>query len=103
MSLNAERQTSEHRSISQWVSDAWFLAKPYWVSKDKYRAITLISAVIILNLLMVYINVQFNTWYNVFYDAIQKYDSGAFFKLLIKKLCYDIKITSLFNVSANAV
>ena len=84
MSLNTERQTSVPRPIIQWISDAWFLAKPYWISRDRYIAIALISGVVILNLLMVYLSVQFNSWYNLFYDAIQKYDRIAFFHLIGK-------------------
>ncbi len=61
MSLNTERQTSVPRPIIQWISDAWFLAKPYWISRDRYIAIALISGVVILNLLMVYLSVQFNS------------------------------------------
>ena len=99
MPLNTDRQISEPRSIGQWITDAWFLAKPYWISRDKYRAIALISGVIILNLLMVYISVKFNSWYNLFYDSIQKYDRVAFFKLL-GKWCWLALIYITFYILA---
>lgn len=65
------------------LKDCWQLAKPYWSSEEKWRAIGLILVVIAFNLLVVYMSVLFNKWNNAFYDSIQHYDKKAFFKLLI--------------------
>ena len=59
----------QKRSFIQSIKDCWYLAKPYWASEDKYKAIGLVSVVITLNLLSVYVSVLFNKWNNKFYDA----------------------------------
>ena len=73
-----------NRKPLQWLHDAWHLARPYWQSEDKWRAIALVSIVIVFNLLTVYMAVLFNKWNNGFYDALQHLDKVQFFKLLIK-------------------
>lgn len=62
----------------------WLLAKPYWTSDEKWRAIGLLTLVIALSLGMVFMNVQFNSWYNVFYDTLQKLDAVGFKAAIIK-------------------
>jgi putative ATP-binding cassette transporter len=58
--------------------DFWGLLKPYWSeSEERWSARGLIAIVIALNLLMVYISYRITEWYNTFWDALQKYDSGA--------------------------
>jgi vitamin B12/bleomycin/antimicrobial peptide transport system ATP-binding/permease protein len=64
------------------IRDAWRLAKPYWVSKEKWSARGLLLAVVALNLGNVYISVRLNEWNNAFYNALQKLDSGEFFRQL---------------------
>lgn len=56
----------------------WLLAKPYWTSEEKWRALGLLALVIGLSLGIVFMNVQFNSWYNVFYDTLQNYDQAGF-------------------------
>ncbi len=65
-----------------FLRDAWRLAKPYWVSDDKWRAWGLLAAVIALNLGSVYINVRLNYWRNDFYNTFQDLDEHSFFKQL---------------------
>lgn len=77
------RQTTFNRSPVIWIKDAWFLAKPYWTSNDKYKATVLIVVVITFNLLMVAASVAINKWYNKFYDALQNYDKADFYHLLL--------------------
>jgi putative ATP-binding cassette transporter len=62
-----------------FLRDAWRLAKPYWVCEDKWRAWGLLTAVIVLNLASVYINVRLNIWRNDFYNTLQNLDERAFF------------------------
>lgn len=78
----------QKRSFIQSIKDCWYLAKPYWASEDKYKAIGLVSVVITLNLLSVYVSVLFNKWNNKFYDAIQKFDKESFYHLLVQFTYY---------------
>jgi vitamin B12/bleomycin/antimicrobial peptide transport system ATP-binding/permease protein len=64
------------------IRDAWRLAKPYWVSEEKWPARGLLLAVVALNLGNVYISVRLNEWNNAFYNALQKLDGGEFFRQL---------------------
>jgi vitamin B12/bleomycin/antimicrobial peptide transport system ATP-binding/permease protein len=64
------------------VRDAWRLAKPYWMSEEKWSAWGLLLAVIVLNLGNVYVSVRINEWNNAFYNALQKLDSNEFFRQL---------------------
>ncbi|GLS05911.1 ABC transporter ATP-binding protein [Chitiniphilus shinanonensis] len=56
----------------------WRLAKPFWVSEEKWKAWALLALVIGLNLGIVYLSVQFNDWYGKFYRAMQGYDAKEF-------------------------
>jgi vitamin B12/bleomycin/antimicrobial peptide transport system ATP-binding/permease protein len=64
------------------LGDAWRLAKPYWTSEEKWFAWGLLVAVVALNLGNVYISVRINEWNNAFYNALQRFDSGEFFRQL---------------------
>ncbi|HEV8645148.1 MAG TPA: ABC transporter ATP-binding protein/permease [Burkholderiales bacterium] len=68
----------------RFVRDTWGLIKPYWSSEERYSAWLLLAAVIGLTLAMVYMNVQFNSWYNVFYNALQEKNKEEFFRLMIR-------------------
>lgn len=65
-----------------FLRDVWRLIKPYWTSEERFSAWLLLAAVIGLTLAMVYMNVQFNSWYNDFYNALQEKDKSAFWKLM---------------------
>ena len=60
----------------------WTLFKGYWSSEDKWKARGLLAVVIALNFAMVYLLVQFNEWYQIFWDALQNYEQERFFPLL---------------------
>lgn len=63
--------------------DAWTLIKPYFTrSHDRWIAWGLALLVLGATLAMVYINLRITNWYNNFYNALQKYDQGAYWKLL---------------------
>ncbi len=47
------------------------LVRPFWVSEERWPARGLLAILVGLNLGIVYLNVRFNTWYGVFYDALQ--------------------------------
>lgn len=60
----------------------WSLFKGYWSSEDKWKARGLLAVVIAMNFAMVYLLVQLNSWYQVFWDALQNYEQERFFPLL---------------------
>lgn len=62
----------------------WLLAKPYWTSEEKWRALGLLALVISLSLGIVFMRVQLNSWYNDFYDALQRLDQVAFKAAIIR-------------------
>ncbi|MGA8655590.1 MAG: ABC transporter ATP-binding protein/permease [Chthoniobacterales bacterium] len=65
-----------------FLRDAWRIAKPYWTSEEKWSAWGLLLAVVTLNLGNVYISVRLNEWNNAFYNALQSFDGGEFFRQL---------------------
>src|SRR5580693_4817621 len=66
-----------------FLRQAWKLTWPYWKSEEKWSAVGLLVAVIVLNLITVGLNVRFNTWYNDFYDALQQYNWAQFWRQLV--------------------
>ena len=60
----------------------WSLFKGYWSSQDKWQARGLLAVVIAMNFAMVYLDVQFNSWYRVFWDAMQNYEEENFWPLI---------------------
>src|SRR5512138_3675352 len=60
----------------------WALAKPYWVSDQRRKGLLLLGAAVGFALTLVYLNVQFNSWYKDFYDAIQEKRAQDFYALL---------------------
>jgi vitamin B12/bleomycin/antimicrobial peptide transport system ATP-binding/permease protein len=63
-----------------FLRQAWELAWPYWKSEEKWSAIGLLVSVIALNLFAVWLNVRLNRWNNDFYDALQQYNWGEFWR-----------------------
>ncbi len=62
----------------------WALAAPYFRSEDRWKARGLLLAIVVLNLGTVYMAVQFNDWYRVFYDALEKRDQSVFWQQLAR-------------------
>ena len=69
-------------SFSYFCQRVWALAAPYFRSEDKWKARGLLLAIVLLNLGTVYMAVQFNDWYRVFYDALEKKDQVVFWQQL---------------------
>lgn len=65
------------------LRDVWTLAKPYWLSEEKWRARGLLAAIIGLSLASVYVSVLLNGWRNDFYNSLQNKDADAFFHQLL--------------------
>ncbi|AKM48040.1 ABC-type uncharacterized transport system, permease and ATPase components [Edwardsiella anguillarum] len=64
--------------------EVWQLIRPYWVSEEKVSAWTRLFAIVVLTLAAVYINVLFNEWNRVFYDALQNRNYAVFKAQLIR-------------------
>lgn len=79
-----KRQSTLNRDPRVWIKDAWGLARPFWVSENKNKSIILLTLVIIFNLLVVYMSVLFNKWYNGFYDSLQHYNKPMFMHYIYK-------------------
>ena len=62
---------------------AWSLIKPYWVSEERLIAWGLLIAIIVMNLLVVWINVRLNSWSADFYNALQTKNVKQFPHLLM--------------------
>jgi putative ATP-binding cassette transporter len=60
----------------------WTLSKPYFSSDHKWMARGLLGAIVALNLALVYMNVLFNEWNRLFYDALQDKNSAVFWEQL---------------------
>ena len=60
----------------------WALSKPYFASEQKWQARGLLAAIVLLNLGLVYMNVLFNDWYKLFYDALQDKNAAVFWQQL---------------------
>jgi len=69
---------------TRFLTAFWALTKPYWVSGERRKGLTLLAMVIGLALLLVWIEVQFNTWNNDFYNTLQDKDQAEFFRQLGK-------------------
>src|SRR5271167_695379 len=61
-----------------FLRQVWDMAWPYWKSEEKWSARGLLAAIVALNLISVWLNVRFNSWYNDFYNALQQYDWSEF-------------------------
>ncbi|MBV9824767.1 MAG: ABC transporter ATP-binding protein/permease [Alphaproteobacteria bacterium] len=62
------------------VRTAWRLSWPYWRGEERWTARGLLGSVIALNLTSVWLNVRLNAWNNDFYNALQNYDWGGFWR-----------------------
>ena len=60
----------------------WTLFKGYWSSEEKWKARGLLAVVIAMNFAMVYLLVQLNEWYQIFWDALQNYEEESFWPLI---------------------
>ena len=74
---SATPDQNEHQKIT-----AWSLIKPYWVSEERWVAWGLLVAIIVMNLLVVWINVRINSWSAEFYNMLQAKDGKRFLPLL---------------------
>jgi vitamin B12/bleomycin/antimicrobial peptide transport system ATP-binding/permease protein len=70
------------RGLGPFLKDAWRLAKPYYVSEQKWSAWGLLLVVVALNLLLVGMGVVFSFWNRVIFNTLQEKNWEAFVELL---------------------
>ena len=58
----------------------WRLTKPYWMSAQRRKGITLLTTVIGLALMLVWLELQFNEWNRDFYNTLESRDQDEFFR-----------------------
>jgi len=71
-------------SSKQFLSAFWALARPYWVSKERRTGVVLLAAVVAMALVLVWLNVQFNHWYNDFYNTFETKNQAEFYHQLLR-------------------
>jgi putative ATP-binding cassette transporter len=65
-------------NIRSTLGAVWRIAAPYFRSEDKWAGRGLLAAVIAIELAVVFLNVLFNRWNNVFYNALQERNRDVF-------------------------
>ena len=88
MTPSTPAPTPPHTALSRFAAlqlflhRIWALSKPYFASDQKWKARSLLGAIIALNLGLVYMNVLFNDWNKLFYDALQDKNAAVFWTQL---------------------
>jgi putative ATP-binding cassette transporter len=75
-------QSSEAERSRRFLTGFWGLVKPYWVSDQRTKALTLFATVVGLVLAIVWMEVQFNFWNRDFYNTFENRDQAEFFRQL---------------------
>jgi vitamin B12/bleomycin/antimicrobial peptide transport system ATP-binding/permease protein len=70
------------RGLGSSLRDAWALARPYWTSEERGRALLLLGAVVALNLSLVGMTVLLSYWQRAFFNALQARDAATFWSLI---------------------
>jgi vitamin B12/bleomycin/antimicrobial peptide transport system ATP-binding/permease protein len=68
-------------SKGRFLHDLWALTKPYWKSEERLKSGLLLAVIVGMSLGIVYLNVLFNEWNNLFYNSLQDKNVQAFFRL----------------------
>jgi len=77
----------------------WRLARPFWASEEKYPALLLLFATVLMTLCMVGINILTNFWNLHFYNALQALDYHGFLMGSLQFILLQIG-TAAFTVGA---
>lgn len=67
----------------RFFRNVWLLTRSYWQSEERLKAFALLAVIIVLTLAVVYVIVLINDWFNVFYEALQNYNTEKIFDELI--------------------
>ncbi len=66
----------------RFFASLWALTRPYWVSEKRGTGLVLLATVIGFALMLVWLEVQFNTWNREFYNTFESKDQDEFFRQL---------------------
>ena len=66
------------RGMLSTLATVWRIAAPYFSSEDRWAGRILLAAVVAIELSLVGLSVLFNSWNNVFYNALQEHNWNAF-------------------------
>ena len=66
------------KGLATTLALIWRLAVPYFRSEDRWAGLTLLAAVIVMELAAVGVTVLINQWNNAFYNALQERNWDAF-------------------------
>ncbi len=86
----------------------WAIAKPYWVSEERWAGRALLAVIVAINLTVVWVNVRLNTWNGEFYNSLQdkKFDLfksllwefGGWALLYIVLAVYQLYLTQMLQI-----
>lgn len=82
--------------IGSTLKTVWRIAAPYFRSDDKWAGIALLTAVVVIELATVGINVLLNSWNNRFYNALQERNWDSF----VSEIIYFTVIVTIFIIIA---
>jgi putative ATP-binding cassette transporter len=82
--------------IGSTLKTVWRIAAPYFRSDDKWAGLALLTAVIVIELATVGINVLLNSWNNRFYNALQERNWDSF----VSEIIYFTIIVTIFIIIA---
>lgn len=82
--------------IGSTLKTVWRIAAPYFRSDDKWAGLALLTAVIVIELATVGINVLLNSWNNRFYNALQERNWESF----VSEIIYFTVIVTIFIIIA---
>lgn len=75
---------TKFRSFRAFMGRVAQLSLPYFKSEEKWHARGFLLAIVLLNLATVFMAVQFNDWYKLFYNALEKRDQAVFWTQLTR-------------------
>ena len=71
------------KRVGSFLGDWWRLVVPYFKSEERWIAISLLIAAIVLTLSSVAVNVAYNEWSRRFFDTFQNKDEPGFWQEMI--------------------
>jgi len=83
----------------QTLRNFWRLAAPFWASEQRYPALLLLMATVLMTLCMVGVNILTNFWNLHFYNALQAMDYPGFLLGSVQFIGLQIA-TAVFTVAA---
>jgi vitamin B12/bleomycin/antimicrobial peptide transport system ATP-binding/permease protein len=66
----------------RFFATLWALTRPYWVSEKRGTGLVLLAAVVGISLMLVWLEVKFNTWNREFYNTFESKDQAEFYRQL---------------------